>query len=294
MPPASSQRKIIAAKIAAANALAAAQDMALIDAQRQFCAAFSGFFPMPTSDLRLTSRPLSHDQLLAASSAMECWWVLADPDPVLAIGLSDRLVVAAADVKILGAFSTATEAAPTAIDRSVATAFARRLAGQFAPFSEEADPVAALKPSTKNLASALPATGRASWRVLSFEGAFPEGGGSFAAVIARPEAKLEVVAGGEEGAARAQSPDSALLQRLRGLKVTAHCHAGRVDAPLAQVLALKSGDVVAIDWLGAAGAQLVVGGQELAVGMLGEHQGRRAIRIGGPEEVPDKGKQRSL
>ncbi|MFN3961104.1 MAG: FliM/FliN family flagellar motor C-terminal domain-containing protein [Parvularculaceae bacterium] len=184
------------------------------------------------------------------------------------VGFDNQLVIAAADIAVSGALAGAVDSTPTSIDRALATALARRIALVFAPGSneifrhpEQSGPV------DPRLIEASP-----SWSLISIT---VEAGvcHPLAACIALPT---------ERCSARAAERSAALLRaRFGAIKVNAHCIAGGFEAPLARILNLAPGEVIAIDWRETGAAPLMIGNKEFATGSLGEHDDRRAIKIGG-------------
>ncbi|HBK91574.1 MAG TPA: hypothetical protein DDZ68_07895 [Parvularcula sp.] len=267
------QRNFIAAKIAAASAAAAAADAALADALDAFGAAFRGYFSAPAEEPRAQRRTLTQGQLIAASRACDAWWLIDVGETPLAIGFDNRLVAAAADFAICKRVTPPGDAAPTPVDRSIASTFARRLTGVGNEDGRETK-VPTLSVAATSLEAALASIGAERWILLSLNARLPNGGGDFAVMIARAEAASTALA---ETAASPLTPER--IAKVRDISVTAQCFGGFFEAPLGRVLALKPGDVVPIDWKGNGAAPLMLGGRTFATGTLGDNHGKRAIRL---------------
>jgi hypothetical protein len=267
------QRSFIAAKIAAANAAAAAADVALADALRDFGEAFRSYFCAPVEELCATRRTLTRGQLIAASRACGAWWIFGAEDAPLAIGFDNRLVAAAADFAICKRMTPPSDAAPTPVDRSIASAFARRLVNVGREEADQAN-VPTLSVTAASLDTALASPGADRWNVLSLTARLPEGGGDIAVMIARAEISSAALAA---ASGSPLTPDS--VAKIRDIAVTARCFGGYFEAPLRRVLSLKPGDVVPIEWQGNGAAPLMLGARRFATGTLGDNHGKRAIRL---------------
>ncbi len=271
----SSQRAILSARIAASAAAETARDADIIRAQREFASAFLNFFSMDAASLRLGKRTMSTEQLLTASREMECWWATGGREPALIIGFSSGLVLACADSAITHSLSGVADATPTVIDRFIASTFARRIAAMFAAQSDDLEQSQEIDPPITALDTALSSADHSNWRVLSFAGDLPPDYGGFSVVVAQLESSFSPATKTPSAQLQLETP----FQQLQGLTLNIQCHAARVATSLARALSIKVGDVIAIDWAGAERARLMVGGQEFAVGALGEHNGHRGIRI---------------
>lgn len=267
------QRNFIAAKIAAANAAAAAADAALAGAFRDFGEAFRGYFSLPAEEPRAKRQSLTRGQLFAAARAGDAWWIFGGEDAPLAIGFDNRLVSAAADFPICKRITPPGDAAPTPVDRSIASAFARRLTSVGLEDADKAT-VLTLSAAGTSLEAMMTFAGAEHWSVLSFSGRLPDNGGDFAILIARPDTSRALSA---ETAGSLLTP--ATIAKVREISVTAQCFGGYFEAPLRHVLALKPGDVVPINWQGDGSAPLMLGERRFATGTLGDHNGKRAIRL---------------
>ncbi len=267
------QRNFIAAKIAAAAAAAAAADAALADALGDFGEAFRGYFSVAAEEARAKRQSLTQGQLVAASRACDAWWVFGGDDAGLAIGFDNRLVAAAADFAICRRVTAPSEAALTPVDRSIASAFARRLVNVGLAEGDKAM-VPTLSVAGTSLEAVLTPAGAARWGVLTFSARLPEGGGDVVVMIARADAS------GASSAAASGSPlTPEAIAKVKEISLTAQCLGGFFEAPLRSILALKPGDVVPIDWLGDGGAPLMLGSRQFATGTLGDHNGKRAVRL---------------
>lgn len=267
------QRAFIAAKVAAASAAAVAEDAALTLAQRDFTEAFRAYFCLDASAARAKRQILNRRQLIAASRMVESWWLFGDKATTLVVGLTDPLVIAAADFATCKRLSPPGAAAPTPVDRSIALAFARRL--MMVGAADGQPPAAgALKIAGTDLGASLSPTDPDRWRLFSFYGRLPNDGADFAVMIARQDRSDEI---STNEAASLLTPEN--IAKVRKISVTAQCFGGFFEATLQRILAFKPGDVVPIDWKGDGAALLMLGTQQFATGTIGDHNGRRAIRL---------------
>lgn len=271
-PDFSAQRAFIAAKIAAASAAAAAEDAGLAIAQRDFSDAFRGYFSFEAAELRVQRRALTGSQMKAAARACDAWWLLGGEDVEVAVGFNNSLVAAAADFAIWRRYTPTGDAPPTPVDRSIAAALARRF-GAIGAVDGDAQMLPVLKKATASLDAAFSPPDASRWSVLSFAGGFP-GGGGFAVMIARADRSATASRAAEAEPLTAQN-----IAKIRHIAVDAQCLGGAFKATLGHILALKPGDVVPIEWNGDGAAPLMVGGLLFATGVLGERNGRRAIRL---------------
>jgi hypothetical protein len=269
-PNCASQRDLLRAKIAAGAAAKAAADSALFDLQRAANAVISTYFLNSTAACRLTRRLSAVEDLRTSAGKAASLWLFGAAERPAIIGFDARLVVAAADIAIARALSGAQAAAPTVIDRAVAAAFARRLAAVVAPLSDD---IARRPPRSGAIDDLLSKDAPARWTLYSIDIDLGAGGEAMTAIAAFPaDHRSEISApAGVEG----------LRRRFKALPVSARCIAGGLEAPLARLLDLKPGDILTIAWRGGS-APLMVGNREFAIGALGEHEGRRAIKLARP------------
>ena len=271
----SAQRSLLAAKIAAMGAAAAAADAALARAQRDCAEAMRAHFAVEAPPLRARKDVMDRDQMAAGSLTLDSWWLFHGDDIDLAIGLDRRLVIAAADLALCKRLTPYDGAAPTAVDRSIAAAFARRLRSVAADESAAAADGAPELAST-DIRAALSRSGVARWCQLSFSGRFSGDAVDFVLCIARPDRPGEVVA--DHSVSANARPHN---QTVRRISVVAHCVGGFMVTPIHRALSLKPGDVVPVDWTGDGKAQLMIGARCLGTGTLGHENGRRAFRFAG-------------
>lgn len=261
------QRDLLRAKIAAGAAAKAAADSTLHDLQRAASTVISSYFLTPSAACRLMRRLSTIEDLKASAGKATALWLFGAADRPAIIGFDARLVIAAADIAIARAISSAGAAAPTMVDRAVAAAFARRLAAVVAPHTDDID---RQPPQSGAIDDLISKRAAARWMLYSIDIDLGAGGEAMTAIAAFPadhEAEVAAPAGAD-----------GLRRRFNALPVTARCIAGGFEAPLARLLHLKPGEVLTIAWRGAA-APLMVGDREFAIGALGEHEGRRAIRL---------------
>lgn len=266
---------VLRAKIADAAAQKASADASLAEMRRAAGAAVADFFRAPGAACRLSRRIGGRDDLTAAARRMACLWRFGPEDRPALIGFSGRLTVAAADIAIARALSREESAAPTAIDRAVAAALARRLIAAVTPDIPGTEDRANAPAHAANLDELLARNKLSAWRIDSFE-IDPGGGEAFPAFAATAQEAAVPATPGVDS----QAPQQALLRRFGSLRTAAICVAGGFEAPLARVLKFAPGDVVAINWIGAGAAPLMLGKQEFAKGSLGEQDGKRAIKLG--------------
>jgi hypothetical protein len=271
----SAQRAFVAAKIAAATAAAAAEDSALALARREFGESFRRYFSTDALEPWANKKSATRRQLAMASRSFDNWWLFGRDEASVAIGFNNRLVVAAADFAICKSITPHAKAQPTAVDRSIAAALARRfcLVGAEAADNSQ-NGVPTLRTAGTDLEAAFTPADADRWRLLSFGGAFPGEGGEFAVMIAHADRSDEM-----NSAPEAVHLTAGTVARLSGLSVSAKCIGGRFEARLGRILDLKPGDVVPIRWQGNGAARLVLGGRLFATGTLGDNNGRRAIRL---------------
>ncbi len=272
-PDFADQRSFIAAKIAAANAAAAAGDATLTRAVLDFSDAMRDYFSLPADAPRAKRQNLTIGQLIPASRACDTWWLFGGETTPVVVGFDSRLVSAAADFAILRRMAPTGDAAPTPVDRSIASALARRLAGVGFSDGDKADTGATSVAGT-SLEALLASNGSRFWRLTTFCGRLPETGDDFVVMIGQPEASVQT---------SAQLSGSPLtretLAKIRGISVSAICVGGHFEAPLGRVLALKPGDIIPIEWKGDGAAPLMLDRRQFAAGALGNHNGRRALRL---------------
>ncbi|MDZ7628402.1 MAG: FliM/FliN family flagellar motor switch protein [Parvularculaceae bacterium] len=267
------QRNFFAAKIAAASASAVSADKALAVALREFGETFRAYFSVAATDQLAQRQSLSSGQLIAMSYAFDAWWVFGSADRRFAIGFDSRLVTVAADFAICKRVTPPGDAAPTEVDRSIASSFARRLVSLG---DKEGDKVTAapLTAAGTSLEAALAPPVAEKWNVITIKARLPEDGGDFAILIGRPDACRTPTA---------EKPNSLLkpetFARVREISLTVQCIGGVFEAPLRRILAMKPGDVLPFDWKGNGAASLLLGQRMFALGTIGDNNGRRAIRL---------------
>lgn len=265
----SGQRRVLSAKIATGRATKAAADSELGEIQRAVTALFSEYFLAPHAACRMARSVGVAEDLKASAQMTACLWRTDAAEAPAIIGFDEKLIVAAADMAITRALS-AGAGPPTAVDRAVAATLARRLATLFAPYGDEAagQPLQS-GPIDNLLLKGMPF----DWMIYSITLDLAAGEDPMTAILAVPAAR------------RADSGEpigvDALRRRFSSLPVTARCIAGGFEAPLSRLLQLVPGEVFAIEWRGDGAAPLVIGSEEFAVGLLGEHGGRRAIKLAG-------------
>jgi hypothetical protein len=263
-----SQSDLLRAKIAAGAVAKAAADADLLELVRATNAVIGDFFLVPGADCRLVRRAANRDSLGLVTGEARSFWRFGHRDRPVLVGFNDRLIIAAADIAIARSISAAEGASPTAIDRAVSVALARRLAFTIDPQAT----VDQIKPVECGLIDELlDRDAPLTWRLLTIAIEIRAVQGSMTAFVAIPEAC------GASAAASARS--DTLLGRFHSLNATAHCIGGSFQAPLKEVLKLAPGDTVVIDWRGVGTATLMLARSEFARGSLGEHNGRRAIKI---------------
>ena len=268
-PKPDSQVRLLRAKAAAGSAARAAADSALNEMQRAASAFIGDYFLAPSATCHLARRAGAAEDLKAAASKAACLWLTGTAERPVIVGFDERLIIAAADIAMARALS-AGAGAPTAIDRAVAAAFARRIASLIEPRTDDS----AGRPLQSGPVGDLLAQMSVShWMLYSIAIDLGAAGEAMAAIVAVP-AEPRVDDGVPASA-------DALRRRFSALPVNARCIAGGFEAPLSRLLRLAPGEVFAIEWRGDGAAPLIVGNQEIAIGSLGEHSGRRAIRLGG-------------
>lgn len=274
-PDFSGQRAFIAAKIAHGTAAAAAENATLAGALRDFDERFRRHFSFKAIQSTAKTQHLTQRQLGAASRAFDSWWLFGADEAAVAVGFNARLVSAASDFAIFGALTTISDAPPTAVDRSIASPLARLLHAIGGDDAEaKRNPPAWREFAAADFETALPPNNPPRWRVLSFNGRLPDDGGDIAVMIARPDpAALEGLA------AEASTADAPNISMMRDIGITARCIGGGFEAPLSRILKLRPGEIIPIEWRGQGAALLTAGCARLAAGTLGDHNGRRAIKL---------------
>ncbi|MFN0024074.1 MAG: FliM/FliN family flagellar motor switch protein [Parvularculaceae bacterium] len=202
------------------------------------------------------------------------WFLFEDHDQTIIVAISDDLVLAAADFAICQKVSPNEGTNPTAVDRSIATALARRLI--VAAFGR-AETERKFQPELRAISGnahqlSLPSVPH-GWALFQFAGSLGAAGQAFTVMIGRPNTAPD------EKQAPSIGTGPALSQRMRAISISARCIVGAIETPLRQALELKRGDILRLDWRGPHGFPLVAGGKTVAVGSLGEHNGRRAMKI---------------
>ncbi len=270
----SRQGALILAKINAATRKAAAQDQGLELTKTALGDAFAAYFTERAESAELSKRPATSIQLAAMAVVAGSWFHFDYQDETILIAISDDLVLAAADFAICQKISPSEGAKPTAVDRSIAAALARRLI--VAAFGH-AETERKFQPDLRGISDnaqrlSLPSAPH-GWALLQFSGSIGSDGQAFTVMIGRLKTALEDVL------APAIVAEPAISHRKRAISVSARCIVGAIEAPLRRALDLKRGDVLRLDWRGPHGLPLVAGGKTIAIGSLGEHNGRRAMKI---------------
>lgn len=267
-----SQGDLLRAKIDAGAAAKAAGDQRLAETEVALRVAVRGYFRAAGAQCRISERKADGEDLKAAAQGVDRFWRFGDDARPVLVGLSAPLVIAAADAALGGAVSGEAGAAPTAIDRAAATTLARKIARAISSYTDDIFEAA---PRSGLLADVLPGEGpAAAWRISTIAVDPCGAGGALAAVVAQIDEDAD-------GASTdAGTGLQALHRRFSALSVTARCIAGGFRRPLAEVLKLSPGDVVAVEWRSVGAATLTLCGRDFALGVLGAHDGRRALKLG--------------
>ncbi len=270
----SPQGALLLAKINAGARIAAAQDSGLEQAKGELCRAVEAYFTEPSRSAGLSRRSATSRQLIAMTDRAASWFLFEDQSDTLVVAIDDELVIAAADFAICQKISPTEGAKPTPVDRSIAAALARRLI--VAAF-EHVETERIFQPDLRAIMDnaqrlSLPSAPN-GWALLQFSGALGSDSQAFNILICRPNPAPD------EKQAPAIIAGPALSKSMRAINVSARCIVGAIEMPLRRALDLKRGDILRLDWRGPHGLPLVASGKTIAIGSLGEHNGRRAMKI---------------
>jgi hypothetical protein len=267
-PTGRTQVDILRAKQASGAAEKAAADAELADLQRKTTALVRDYFRSPSADCSLRRRLAGHGDIRAAAAKADCFWCFGPEERPMLVGFDDQLVIAAADIAVASALVSVADAAPTTIDRALAAALARRLALVFSPSSD--DILHHPQQSGSVDSGLIEASPR--WNLISV---------TIEAGASRPLTAYAAIPTEPCSSRAAEKSVAALRARFGALKVDARCIAGGFAAPLARVLSIAPGEIIPIDWREKGAAPLMIADKEVATGSLGQHDDKRAFKIGG-------------
>lgn len=272
-----SQRAILNRKIASAEARSTAESARALEAAASIERVVESYFGVKAAPIALRRRALDRARALSAAIT-GAWFHLRRGETDVFIGCSRSLVAASVNVALVRPIAGG-DSDPTAIERSIAAAFAARLAGALVPPDGAAEaPIlvqAAITPADLKLGKAT-----APFEVFETTG-YP----------LTPDLRVDLVC-----AIAADHPDTQdnastpgtlaadLAAVAFGAPLVLTADLGRIEARVRTLIDLAPGMILPILDASADRIALTAPGARSAVlaGRLGALNGRRAVMIAGP------------
>lgn len=273
------QRAIVKRKIAAAEARTTAENARGAEAGEILASVLEDYFGTRLKPSALRCRTLDRLRVLSVSMRGG-WFHFRRGETDIIVALDEALIAAAVNSALARPLAETNAASPTAIDRSIASALARRIAAALAPISAGASSAEIDLVQAGALGGDLKvdkaATDFELIEALGFSLAPSFRVNFLCAVSTRNEARKAPPGG--------LAPDwSADLSRLaRGTEIALDARLGVAPTTIGAMIDLAPDMVLPI--AGAAIDRLCLAArgqpQTVLVGKLGAHSGRRAVRIG--------------
>lgn len=268
------QRSILRRKIAAAEARTMAESARGAEAGAMLASVLENYFGVALRPSALHCRLLDKARVRGLS-LRGGWFRFRRGETDIIVALDDALVAAAVNAALLRPLAGVSACAPTAIDRSIASALARRIADALAPASEE---IAII--STAALAGELRLDNAAAQFDLFEARGIP----------LAPSLRVEIICGiGTPEKARkapASPHPTDWSERLAGIalktEVALDARLGVAPTTIGGMIELAPGMVLPIEEAAIDKLRLAARGRQQTVltGKLGALRGRRAVRIG--------------
>lgn len=268
------QRSILRRKVAAAEARAMAESARGADAGTALASVLENYFGVALKPSALRCRLLDKARV-SGLSLRGGWFRFRRSDTDIIVALDDALIAAAVNAALLRPLAGASASAPTAIDRRIASALARRIAAALTPPSEEIDLISA---------AALAGDLKLDNTAAHFELFEAQG------IPLAPSHRVEIICGiGTEEKARQAPPGQHApdwSERLEAIalktKIALDANLGVAPATIGAMIELAPGMVLPIKDAAIDRLRLAARGrpQTVLTGKLGALRGRRAVRIG--------------